>query len=61
MKYESLRSSCASPDDVFADLQRFAGGDILPSPSKQNAVLAALAFFFEECDIFERSEAEIAE
>jgi hypothetical protein len=55
-RYIELRTTSASPDDVFADLQRFAGGPVVPSPARQNAVLAALAFFFEECDIFERPQ-----
>lgn len=55
-KYQELRATGASPDDMFAALQRFAGGELVPSPSLQNAVLASLAFFFEECDIFERPE-----
>lgn len=57
-KYRELKSSSASPDDIFAGLQRFAGGDLVPSPSRQNAIFATLAFFFEECDIFERPERE---
>lgn len=55
-KYSELSSSGASPDDIFASLQRFAGGDLVPSPQIQNAVVACLAFFFEECDIFERPD-----
>ena len=55
-KYEELRRTAASPDEIFAALQRFAGGELVPSPGVQNAILAALAFFFEECDIFERLE-----
>lgn len=55
-KYRELRSSSASPDDIFTGLQRFAGGELVPSPVRQNAILATLAFFFEECDIFERPE-----
>lgn len=55
-KYVELRGTSESPDDIFAGLQRFTGGSAVPSPSRQNAVLAALAFFFEECDIFERPE-----
>lgn len=53
-KYEEFRNSGMSPDDIFSALQRFAGGSIVPSPSQQSAVLACMAFFFEECDIFER-------
>lgn len=52
--YENLRSSGKAPDQIFGELQRFAGGDAVPDPSRQSAVLAVLAFFFEECDIFER-------
>jgi hypothetical protein len=54
-KYFSLRSyQKQSPDEIFADLQRFAAGDLIATPMTQNAVLATLAFFFEECDIFDR-------
>jgi hypothetical protein len=55
-RYADLRVTNESPDDVFMALQRFAGGDLLPVPGTLNAVLAVLAFFFEECDIFERPE-----
>lgn len=55
-RYRELRATPASPDDIFAGLQRFAGGNLVATPTRQNAVLAALAFFFEECDIFERPE-----
>lgn len=37
-------------------LQRFAGGDQVSMPTRQAAILACLAFFFEECDIFERPD-----
>jgi hypothetical protein len=60
-RYRELRNGTAAPDDVFTALQRFAGGDLLPSASRQNAVLATLAFFFEECDIFERPHEAEAE
>lgn len=54
-KYALLRSDYnQTPDDVFANLQRFAAGDLIQTPMRQNAVLATLAFFFEECDIFDR-------
>jgi hypothetical protein len=58
VRYNVLRGEPLSPDNVFMALQRFAGGDLLPAPGIQNAVLAVLAFFFEECDIFERHELE---
>jgi len=53
MEYARLRKDSA-PDSIFAGLQRFAGGALVPEPGTQNAILAVLAFFFEECDIFER-------
>lgn len=55
-RYLDLQKAGTSPDDIFTALQRFAGGDIVPSAGVQNAVFAVLAFFFEECDIFERLE-----
>lgn len=55
-RYLDLQRAGTSPDDIFTALQRFAGGDIVPSAGVQNAVFAVLAFFFEECDIFERLE-----
>jgi hypothetical protein len=54
-RYAELRQA-QSPDRIFAELQRFAGGELVPDPGIQSAVLAALAFFFEECEIFERPE-----
>jgi hypothetical protein len=56
LQYAALRATPATPDEIFAALQRFAGGDTVAAPGRQNAVLATLAFFFEECDIFERPE-----
>lgn len=56
-RYDEVRSDGLTPDEIFADLQRHAAGDGLPSPSRQCAALAVLAFFFEECDIFERGVA----
>lgn len=56
-RYAELRAGEGTPDGVFAELQRFAGGDLVRDPGAQAAVLAVLSFFFEECDIFERSSA----
>lgn len=55
-KYRELRDTGVHPDEIFAELQRFAGGAFISSPSQQCGVLACLAFFFEKCDIFERPE-----
>ncbi|GAB4355668.1 MAG: hypothetical protein Kow0060_07790 [Methylohalobius crimeensis] len=57
-RYDEVRSDGLTPDEIFADLQRHAAGDGVPSPSRQSAALAVLAFFFEECDIFEREVAD---
>ncbi|MEO1002203.1 MAG: ABC-three component system protein [Cyanobacteria bacterium J06638_7] len=57
-RYAEVCSDGQSPDGVFAELQRHATGDGVPSPSRQSAALAVLAFFFEECDIFEREVAD---
>jgi hypothetical protein len=54
-RYAELRAS-HTPDAIFAELQRLAGGDVVRDPGAQAAILAVLAFFFEECDIFERPE-----
>lgn len=54
--YVKASSAGESPDEVFVSLQRFAGGDQVNPAHRQEAVLAVLAFFFEECDIFERPE-----
>lgn len=59
--YLSLRKAELSPDQVFSELQAFVTGPIeQPSPAIQVAVLTVLAFFFEECDIFERPEPQDA-
>ncbi|WP_163783152.1 ABC-three component system protein [Myxococcus vastator] len=54
-KYEALRRTGLSPDSVFAALQDFVNSVRVPTPEQQAAVFAVLAYFFEECDIFERA------
>jgi hypothetical protein len=54
MEYQRLRSDALMPDDIFVGLQKFVAGESVPSPSRQAATLAILAFFFEACEIFER-------
>lgn len=54
VRYATLRQQRLAPDDIFVSLQRYIGGDELRSAGRQSAVLAVLAYFFEECDIFER-------
>jgi hypothetical protein len=58
VKYQSLRNQGLAPDELFVELQRFAGGPTISSAGHQNAVLAVLAYFFETCDIFERPSPE---
>jgi hypothetical protein len=55
-EYGRLRAGAANPDDIFRSLQVFAGGEHVSSTTRQTAILACLAFFFEECDIFDRPE-----
>lgn len=55
-RYATLRSEGHSPDEIFSRLQHFAGGAQVGPPARQAAVLAVLAYFFQECDIFERPE-----
>lgn len=55
--YESLRADCLPPDEILMGLRRFAGGEhTAATPAGETAFLAVLAYFFEECDIFERPE-----
>lgn len=57
-RYDKVRRDGLSPDEIFADLQGHAAGDGVLPPARQAAVLAVLAFLFEECDIFEREAAD---
>ena len=51
-RYQALKVVNLSPDQIFGELQSFAGG-MDGEPSHQGAVLAVLSYFFERCDIFE--------
>jgi len=51
-EYRRLREQ-HSPNQIFAKLQSWAGGDRLGTPEHQLAVLTVLAYYFERCDIFE--------
>jgi hypothetical protein len=51
-RYQALKVAGLSPDEIFGELQAFAGG-MDGEPSHQGAVLAVLSYFFERCDIFE--------
>ena len=52
-KYEALRDGGTLSDEAFFELWKFAGGGSQKSVEHEAAVLALLAFLFEECDIFE--------
>lgn len=51
-RYQALKVEDLSPDQIFSELQTFAGG-MDGTPSHQAAVLAVMSYFFERCDIFE--------
>lgn len=51
-RYQALKAIPLPSDDIFSELQSFAGG-MTGEPSRQGAVLAVLSYFFERCDIFE--------
>lgn len=53
-EYKKLRELEPEPDMVFHRLQLFTGGQSKETPTYEAAVLAVLAYFFEQCDIFER-------
>lgn len=57
-EYIRLKGLGLPPDTIFYELQKFAGGAERKVPAHEAAVLAVLAHFFEECDIFERSDME---
>ncbi|MBE3039532.1 MAG: hypothetical protein IMZ62_12055 [Chloroflexi bacterium] len=51
-KYETLRAQFR-PDEIFAELESWAGGANRGQPVHQLAVLSVLAYYFDSCDIFE--------
>ena len=53
-RYAALKEDRRSPDDIYVALQAWLGGNQIGSAARQNAVLAVLAFLFQECDIFDR-------
>ena len=52
-RYDQLKRDNLSPDDIFRELQVFAGGERTREPKHQAAVLSVLAYLFDQCDIFE--------
>ena len=58
-RYAELKTATLPPEQIFTNLQRFAGGMEGP-PARQGAVLAVLSYYFERCDIFEDANEEAA-
>src|SRR5260370_25138302 len=58
-EYEKYRRLGLDPDIIFCKLQEFTGGSERGTPTDEAAVLAVLAYLFEQCDIFERSPEEV--
>lgn len=55
-EYRKLKSAGLSPDNIFSELQSFAGGRKRGDADHEASVLSVLAHLFEECDIFENPE-----
>jgi hypothetical protein len=51
-EYQRLRSD-HTPNQVFSELQSWAGGNLRGSPEHELAVITVIAYYFERCDIFE--------
>lgn len=57
-EYQRLREQ-HSPNQIFAELQSWAGGDRRGTPEHEVAVLTVLAYYFERCDIFEEPRRDV--
>ena len=53
-EYARLRGT-HRPNQIFHELQSWAGGDRRGTPEHELAVLTVIAYYFERCDIFEES------
>ena len=51
-KYLALKEEF-TPNEVFTELQAWAGGKEIGTPEHQVAVLMILAYYFESCEIYE--------
>jgi len=52
IEYRRLRGDYG-PNQIFAELQSWAGGNQRGTPEHELAVLTVIAYYFERCDIFE--------
>ncbi|MFM7021351.1 MAG: ABC-three component system protein [Flavobacteriales bacterium] len=55
-RYTELKELQMTPNEVFAELHKFAGGTV-SNTALQASSLAVLSYFFERCDIFENPPA----
>jgi hypothetical protein len=53
-EYERLRAN-RHPNQIFSELQAWAGGNQRGTAEHEMAVLTVIAYYFERCDIFEES------
>ena len=58
-KYLALRDVVPTlhPDEIFGQLEAWAGGTTNTTPSHKAAVLAVMAYLFDKCEIFEDAKA----
>ena len=54
-KYDDLKQSGMTPDEIFTGLWSFSGGDHFTAPDHVAAVTAVMAYFFSSCDIFDNA------
>ncbi len=60
-QYQMLVDTGFGPDEILLELQRFAGWGGGNKGSHDAAVLAAITYFFDRCDIFEDPDGEPVE
>jgi hypothetical protein len=51
--YKALRGQGLDPDTTFMELIRFVGGAQRGTVTREAAILAIVAYFFEQCDVYE--------
>ncbi|PTT98190.1 hypothetical protein DBR45_34485 [Pseudomonas sp. HMWF031] len=58
-EYKALRDTTPRlhPDEIFGRLEVWAGGTANSTPTHKAAVLAVMAYLFDECEIFEDAQA----
>ncbi|MBK5910107.1 hypothetical protein CCR85_01190 [Rhodothalassium salexigens] len=55
-RYAELQALGLSGDQIFSYIQKFAG--VAGEPKRQAAAMAVVAYFFDQCDIFEDPDEE---